>query len=76
MKVFRIYKFNCIYAVGELNTDGLVIGQLRKTLMPSFAVGLSALLNHRTNQFGFGIELIYGVITKYENQLSSFTSKN
>ncbi|XP_050529160.1 mitochondrial import receptor subunit TOM40 homolog [Daktulosphaira vitifoliae] len=45
---------------GLVDTDCNVITHCQKKLMPLLTVGLSAIINHRTNKFSLGVEIYSG----------------
>lgn len=45
---------------GQIGTDGTVVGNIRKKILPHFSVGISSSLNHMVDRFGVGIEIAVG----------------
>lgn len=49
-----------VFGAGQIDTDGTVVGNISKQILPDVNVGISTSLSHMSNSFGVGLEILIG----------------
>lgn len=49
-----------VFLAGQIDTEGTVVGNIRKQILPDVTVGISTSLSHMSDSFGVGLEIFIG----------------